>query len=315
MGGGDVLVFHASAPNAGVGSLGPMKSSGVGGSASGAATPALSRGHASSSQSIGAATPAAPTRAADFAAGGGQAPPAGFPASKAGLPLCHKGIPQLPLGGATPIGGRTPGAMSFAGASPGGVSTASKAAGPDCFGAGPPAAASPQQAAFYEEELKRCTRAGVAVSCVTAPAASEDALDVGALQWLPWRTGGETMHFPCFGPEQGRWPERVRVCCVWAQLHEGRCAWVQVFHAHVRKYARWFHGVFLPLTKATLGGQPGALDGEDAGPTILQREPRESPCTRSVAAPLFATTQQPKLSMFKRWPLIIRCSCHMTSLH
>mmetsp|Transcript_32671 Transcript_32671/g.93687 ORF Transcript_32671/g.93687 Transcript_32671/m.93687 type:complete len:840 (-) Transcript_32671:178-2697(-) len=54
-----------------------------------------------------------------------------------------------------------------------------------------------QQPAFYEEALALCTRGGVAVSMITAPAPGVE-LDVATLQWLPWRTGGDTLHFPAF---------------------------------------------------------------------------------------------------------------------
>jgi len=58
-----------------------------------------------------------------------------------------------------------------------------------------------QQAAFYEEILSLCTRGRVAVSSVTANIFRDQqlqTLDVGTLQWLPWRTGGDTLHFPTF---------------------------------------------------------------------------------------------------------------------
>lgn len=58
-----------------------------------------------------------------------------------------------------------------------------------------------QQAAFYEEIQGLCVRGRVAVSCVTAVVFGEQQaqpLDVGTLQWLPWRTGGDTLHLPTF---------------------------------------------------------------------------------------------------------------------
>lgn len=55
-----------------------------------------------------------------------------------------------------------------------------------------------QQSAFYEDALGQCTRAGVAVSCVTAPGLGAEPLDVSNLQWLSGRTGGDTLHLPSF---------------------------------------------------------------------------------------------------------------------
>jgi len=54
-----------------------------------------------------------------------------------------------------------------------------------------------QQAAFYEERLSLCIKAGVAVSTVVGPAPGVQ-LDLQTLQWLPWRTGGDVLHLPNF---------------------------------------------------------------------------------------------------------------------
>lgn len=54
-----------------------------------------------------------------------------------------------------------------------------------------------QQGVFYEDMLQRCTQAGIAVSCITAPP-DATTLDVETLQWLSWRTGGDTLHLPSF---------------------------------------------------------------------------------------------------------------------
>lgn len=70
-----------------------------------------------------------------------------------------------------------------------------------------------QQAEFYEETRRRCIMGGVAVSTViaqsaaatanpcsptTAPSPNDGALDLRTMQWLPWCTGGDVLHYPDF---------------------------------------------------------------------------------------------------------------------
>ncbi|CAE8583120.1 unnamed protein product [Polarella glacialis] len=50
---------------------------------------------------------------------------------------------------------------------------------------------------FLEETRLACIRGGVAISCVTAPALPEH-VDAAQLHWLPFRTGGDTLHLPSF---------------------------------------------------------------------------------------------------------------------
>jgi len=52
----------------------------------------------------------------------------------------------------------------------------------------------PWQAAFYQDTLQICTRGGVAVSSITGPLISAHVAET--LQWLPRRTGGESLHLP-----------------------------------------------------------------------------------------------------------------------
>eukprot|EP00927_Polykrikos_kofoidii_P057322 TRINITY_DN5143_c0_g1_i5.p1 TRINITY_DN5143_c0_g1~~TRINITY_DN5143_c0_g1_i5.p1 ORF type:complete len:958 (+),score=171.12 TRINITY_DN5143_c0_g1_i5:58-2874(+) len=60
-----------------------------------------------------------------------------------------------------------------------------------------------QHASQNEDILDRCTRAGVAVSVVTAPSAeTTEHMDVDSLQWLAWRTGGDALHMPNFRPSR-----------------------------------------------------------------------------------------------------------------
>jgi len=96
-----------------------------------------------------------------------------------------------------------------------------------------------QQAEFYEETCRLCILGGVAISTVTAqtataasapssPAASPffpdggaaATLDLGTLQWLPWRTGGDVMHFPDFKEEEDATKLRQRMQH-WARRMQG----------------------------------------------------------------------------------------------
>eukprot|EP00927_Polykrikos_kofoidii_P057323 TRINITY_DN5143_c0_g1_i6.p1 TRINITY_DN5143_c0_g1~~TRINITY_DN5143_c0_g1_i6.p1 ORF type:complete len:957 (+),score=175.14 TRINITY_DN5143_c0_g1_i6:58-2871(+) len=56
-----------------------------------------------------------------------------------------------------------------------------------------------QHTSQNENLLGRCTRAGVAVSVVTAPSAEVvEHMDIDSLQWLAWRTGGDVLNMPNF---------------------------------------------------------------------------------------------------------------------
>mmetsp|Transcript_110552 Transcript_110552/g.174162 ORF Transcript_110552/g.174162 Transcript_110552/m.174162 type:complete len:844 (-) Transcript_110552:65-2596(-) len=58
-----------------------------------------------------------------------------------------------------------------------------------------------QQSTFYEETLCECVKGGVAVSTIVAPAPNVE-MDLKTLQWLAWRTGGDTLHLPNFNVQQ-----------------------------------------------------------------------------------------------------------------
>ena len=53
---------------------------------------------------------------------------------------------------------------------------------------------------FLEEMHRSCCRTGVAVSAVTATVDG----DASRLHWLPWRTGGDVLHFPSFDVSTAR---------------------------------------------------------------------------------------------------------------
>jgi len=58
----------------------------------------------------------------------------------------------------------------------------------------------PQNAPFFSETLSTCLKGGIAVNVVTAPSFGVQ-MDLETLQWLSWRTGGDTLHLPSFTPE------------------------------------------------------------------------------------------------------------------
>jgi hypothetical protein len=82
----------------------------------------------------------------------------------------------------------------------------------------PEGAQTMQQEAFYEETLCQCIKGGVAVNTVVAQASGVQ-LDLHALQYLPWRTGGDALHLPNFNIQEScptlvneiqHWAERMQ---------------------------------------------------------------------------------------------------------
>eukprot|EP00929_Paragymnodinium_shiwhaense_P119322 TRINITY_DN91205_c0_g1_i1.p1 TRINITY_DN91205_c0_g1~~TRINITY_DN91205_c0_g1_i1.p1 ORF type:complete len:868 (-),score=156.81 TRINITY_DN91205_c0_g1_i1:152-2686(-) len=83
----------------------------------------------------------------------------------------------------------------------------------------PEKTSAPQHPAFYQDVFARCTKGGVAVNVVTAPT-MQTQLDLETLQWLSWRTGGDTAHLPNFTP-QFAGPQLEQFMVHWAGKMQG----------------------------------------------------------------------------------------------